>query len=233
MERWPQRSPPFGRCRCSCRTLARAALGRVARTRRDSARRRRAGHAGQLRQPADAVLAEQAERARGRRRPGASERARGRRQRQHRHGGLQRRRRQHVPVHRRASACPAIYFSFDSGTAGRSRRTRGLSARNCLGAPGDADPACRRIGGPIGTLPNYFENGLVSDGDPARGVRPAPDGRRRLLLRERVAAVLREPRPRRCPGTAPFKGAEAIAVSHTDDVDGRSGRRATPRGATR
>jgi hypothetical protein len=41
------------------------------------------------------------------------------------------------------------------------------------------DPGCQPVaGGPIGTLPWYFENGLVSDGDPgvAFGPRPGSNG---------------------------------------------------------
>jgi hypothetical protein len=60
-----------------------------------------------------------------------------------------------------------IYFSFDSGTTWTQPTYTGWSARACLGAVGDGDPACQPQVGPIGTLPHYFENGLVSDGDPA------------------------------------------------------------------
>src|SRR5207248_2230269 len=46
----------------------------------------------------------------------------------------------------------------------------GWTARNCLGLVGtSSDPAdnCDPHVGQIGTLPRYFENGLISDGDPA------------------------------------------------------------------
>src|SRR5262249_51480146 len=67
--------------------------------------------------------------------------------------------------------------------------------------------------------PNYFEHNLVSDGDPAVafGPRPTASGGfsyasgSRLYYANLTSAV---------PGTAPFKGAEAIAVSHTDDIEG-------------
>ncbi|TML55496.1 MAG: hypothetical protein E6G21_01195 [Actinobacteria bacterium] len=60
-----------------------------------------------------------------------------------------------------------VYFSLDSGTTWTQPTYSGWSARNCLGVVGP-DPGCSPIAdGDIGTLPWYFENGLVSDGDPA------------------------------------------------------------------
>src|SRR4051794_7485267 len=60
-----------------------------------------------------------------------------------------------------------VYFSFDSGKNWTQPTYTGWSARNCLGVPGP-DAGCQPIaGGPIGTVPWYYENGLVSDGDPA------------------------------------------------------------------
>jgi hypothetical protein len=110
-----------------------------------------------------------------------------------------------------------IYFSTDSGSTWTQPTYTGLSARSCTGAVGDADPACVPATGPIGTLPNYAEHGLVSDGDPALAFGPQPDGQggfsfangSRLYYANLTSAV---------PGSAPFKGFEAIAVSHTDDV---------------
>src|SRR5215468_8268876 len=71
-----------------------------------------------------------------------------------------------------------VYFSFDSGTTWTQPIYTGWSARNCLGVVGDTDPPCAPQSGHIGTLPKYFENGLVSDGDPglAFGPRPGPNG---------------------------------------------------------
>jgi hypothetical protein len=112
-----------------------------------------------------------------------------------------------------------VYFSFDSGRTWTQPEYTGNSARGCLGAIGP-DPGCTtNPTGPIGTLPNYFENDLVSDGDPALafGPRPTASGGfsyangSRLYYANLTSAV---------PGTAPFKGAEAIAVSHTDDIEG-------------
>src|SRR5215212_2353404 len=60
-----------------------------------------------------------------------------------------------------------VYFSFDSGDTWTQPTYTGLTARHCLGKVGDDDPECDPQVGPIGTLPNYYESGLVSDGDPA------------------------------------------------------------------
>src|SRR4051794_37301222 len=70
-----------------------------------------------------------------------------------------------------------VYFSFDSGTTWRQPAYTGYTARGCLGAVGP-DPGCAPQVGPIGTLPWYYEGGLVSDGDPALafGPRPGADG---------------------------------------------------------
>ena len=72
-----------------------------------------------------------------------------------------------------------VYFSFDSGTTWTQPTYTGWTARDCLGAVGPDDPPCTPHVGPIGTLPWYYENGLVSDGDPAVafGPRPGADGR--------------------------------------------------------
>jgi hypothetical protein len=112
-----------------------------------------------------------------------------------------------------------IYFSTTSGDSWTQPTYTGLSARTCLGVPGDTDPECEPVTGPIGTLPNYAEHNLVSDGDPAVAFGPRPtagggfsyDDGSRLYYANLTSAV---------PGTAPFKGDEAIAVSHTDDLAG-------------
>src|SRR3954471_2146796 len=112
-----------------------------------------------------------------------------------------------------------VYFSFDSGTTWTQPTYTGLTARDCLGAPGDSDPPCTAHSGPIGTLPWYAENGLVSDGDPAVafGPRPGPNGfswanGSRLYyanLTSNVGATRSD---------QAFNGFEAIAVSRTDNV---------------
>jgi hypothetical protein len=108
-----------------------------------------------------------------------------------------------------------VYFSTDSGHSWTQPTYTGLTARNCLGAVGNADPGCTPTVGPIGTLPWYYENGLVSDGDPgvAFGPRAGPNGfswsnGSRLYYSNLTSSV----------STPAFKGFEAIAVSRTDDV---------------
>jgi len=108
-----------------------------------------------------------------------------------------------------------VYFSFDSGHTWTQPTYTGWSARNCQGTPGDADPECQPSVGPIGTLPKYYENGLVSDGDPAVafGPRPGPNGfswagGSRLYYANLTSNF--------SPGT--FRGFEGIAVSRTDNV---------------
>src|SRR5215470_10777369 len=66
-----------------------------------------------------------------------------------------------------------VYFSFNGAASWTQPTYSGWSARDCLGPA-----ACVPHVGPIGTLPHYFENGLVSDGDPgvAFGPRPGPGG---------------------------------------------------------
>jgi hypothetical protein len=107
-----------------------------------------------------------------------------------------------------------VYFSFNGGTTWTQPTYTGWSARACTGPA-----ACSPAVGPIGTLPHYYENGLVSDGDPAVsfGPRPGPNGfswsnGSRLYyanLTSNFGATRDE---------ATFKGFEAIAVSRTDDV---------------
>src|SRR4051812_19242811 len=64
-----------------------------------------------------------------------------------------------------------VYFSFDSGDTWTQPTYTGWTARGCLGPA-----ACSPEVGSIGTLPWYYENGLVSDGDPAVAFGPVPDG---------------------------------------------------------
>src|SRR6266508_679629 len=112
-----------------------------------------------------------------------------------------------------------VYFSADGGTTWTQPSYTGWSARGCLGVPGDADPPCQPQVGPIGTLPWYYENGLVSDGDPslAFGPRPGANGFSwsngvqlyYANLTANFSAVRSE---------SEFRGFEAIAVSRTENV---------------
>jgi hypothetical protein len=102
-----------------------------------------------------------------------------------------------------------IYFSFDGGANWLQPDYPGYSGRD--GTPGP---------GLIGTLPHYDEQGLVSDGDPVVVFGPRPDadgdfawenGSRLYYanLTSNFSTVRRE---------FTFKGFEAIAVSHADDL---------------
>jgi hypothetical protein len=113
-----------------------------------------------------------------------------------------------------------IYFSMNSGKTWTQPEYTGLSARACQGTVGPTDPECTPTLGPIGTIPWYYENGLVSDGDPAVAFGPKPsangtfawaNGSRLYYanLTSNLSAVRSE---------AGFKGFEAIAVSRTDNA---------------
>jgi len=111
-----------------------------------------------------------------------------------------------------------IYFSFDSGNSWTQPTYTGLTARSCLGVIGP-DAGCTPTPGPIGTLPWYFENGLVSDGDPALafGPKPGPSGFSWTNGSRLYYANLTSNLPTGLKEEA-FRGFEAIAVSRTDDV---------------
>jgi hypothetical protein len=124
-----------------------------------------------------------------------------------------------------ASPCPftagvgvsGIYFSSDGGKSWTQPTYTGWSART--GTP--------QVGS-IGTLPGYFETGLVSDGDPALAFGPRPDATghfswangSRVYYGNLTHNFSAKP-------NAAFRGAEAIAVSRTDDVAAAAGGDAT------
>ncbi len=107
-----------------------------------------------------------------------------------------------------------IAFSLDGGATWTQPIYTGNSARACLGpAACVVDPT-----GPIGTLPWFSENGLVSDGDPTLAFGPKPGAGgfswangSRLYYATLTSSLLSE--------DPAFKGAEAIAVSRVDDVN--------------
>jgi hypothetical protein len=112
-----------------------------------------------------------------------------------------------------------VYFSFDSGTTWKQPTYSGWSARDCLGVVGP-DPGCTPHVGPIGTLPGYFEAGLVSGGDPAVAFGPKPDAAGNFdwangsrLYYANLTANFSDVR-----SDEVFKGFEAVAVSRTDNV---------------
>ena len=112
-----------------------------------------------------------------------------------------------------------VYFSFDSGTTWTQPTYSGLTGRGCAGVVGNSDPGCTPAAGPIGTLPKYYEHGLVSGGDPAVAFGPRPDSAGHFswangsrLYYANLTSNLNSKRDET------FKGFEAIAVSRTDDA---------------
>jgi hypothetical protein len=111
-----------------------------------------------------------------------------------------------------------IYFSDDGGSSWMQPEYTGLTARDCLGVVGTHPelPAdnCDPHEGPIGTLPRYFESGLISDGDPAVGFGPQRgangvfswDAGWRLYYANLTSSL----------GPSPLKGFEGIGVSRLD-----------------
>jgi hypothetical protein len=102
-----------------------------------------------------------------------------------------------------------VYFTFNGGGSWTQPTYTGLSARTGTPTPG----------GPIGTVPWYYEVGLVSDGDPTLAFGPAPDSHGRFswsngarLYYGNLTSNVNAKR------SESFPGFEAVGVSYTDDV---------------
>jgi len=110
-----------------------------------------------------------------------------------------------------------IYFSFNSGTSWTQPTYTGWTARQCVGAPGFT---CTPQVGPIGTIPGYYEKGLVSGGDPALafGPRPGANGAFSWANGSRLYYANLAANFSTFRSEEAFKGFEAVAVSRTDDV---------------
>jgi hypothetical protein len=98
-----------------------------------------------------------------------------------------------------------IYFSLNGGESWTQPTYSGLTAQN----------GTTHVG-PIHTLPNYFENGMSSHGDPALafGPKPGPDGFSWANGSRLYYANLAFP----LTGQMPFSGFVAATVSRTDDA---------------
>ena len=122
------------------------------------------------------------------------------------------------------STCPftsgvgvsGVYFSFDS--------RHELDAADLQRMVGSRLPRAGRVRAPRGRrserVPNYFEAGLVADGDPAVafGPRPGADGNFSFSNGSRLYYANLTSNFAATRTDATFKGFEAIAVSHVDDV---------------
>jgi len=103
-----------------------------------------------------------------------------------------------------------VYFSFDRGKSWTQPTYTGWQARDC-----GSDTVCPGSFGPIGTIPWYYEAGLVSAGDPAVAIGPRRVngtfswGNGSRVYYANLAADF--------PGRDTLRGYEANAVSRLDN----------------
>jgi hypothetical protein len=105
-----------------------------------------------------------------------------------------------------------FYFSSDSGHSWVQPTYTGWTARNCVG-PAPCTPGV----GAIGTIPWYYESGLVSDGDPALAFGPKPDSSGSFTWAN-GSRLYYANLTSNFPGKSTFNGFEAIGVSRSDNA---------------
>ena len=106
-----------------------------------------------------------------------------------------------------------FYYSSDSGHSWTQPTYTGYTARFCTGPA-----ACTPVVGAIGTIPGYYESGLISDGDPALAFGPAP-GANGSFSWANGSRLYYANLTSNFPGKNTFKGFEAIGVSRTDNAE--------------
>jgi hypothetical protein len=108
-----------------------------------------------------------------------------------------------------------VYFSFDGGHTWTQPTYTGWTARDCLGPS-----ACSPHVGPIGTVPHFFENGLVADGDPgvAFGPRRGANGTFSWANGSRLYYSSLTSNFATAKRDETLKGFEGIAISRTDNL---------------
>ena len=107
-----------------------------------------------------------------------------------------------------------VYFSFDSGHTWIQPTYTGWTGRDC-----EPVSTCPGHEGEIGTIPWYYESGLVSDGDPAVAFGPVPDASGHFdwangsrVYYANLTSAFRPAFPNRT-----FRGFEALGVSRLDN----------------
>ncbi len=109
-----------------------------------------------------------------------------------------------------------VYLSFNGGQSYTQPTYTGYSARGCQGVVG-SDPGCTpNPNGRIGTLPNYYENGLVSNGDPAVAFGPRQGANGNFSWSNGARLYYANLASNFDPSNPTFRGAEAVYASYTD-----------------